>query len=299
MLMHFYRQLKDSQDRFFHFKQSSKRVQTQATPSRVKGDATALLDLNLAKASEIPPDMIIKLPQNEIIGKGLFGACSIVYLQGVPACAKTFHVSNEDTRLALLREASILFKIRHPNIVYIMGVQTARKPFQLITFYYSIGGVSLSIYDTFNIATLSDVKAYALDLLRPHLIVDVWLTIMKNLASALAFIHSKSIVHRDLKSDNVVLNKQGDSVQCVLIDFGKSNYVGNLQRYHLSDKEKEEYRCKHKQIAPDLVDGVAVVSTASDMYSYGRLLKNIIQYYPLSVDLISTPLKKAIKQCLK
>ena len=71
------------------------------------------------------------------------------------------------------------------------------------------------------------------------------------------------------------------------------------QRYHLSDKEKEEYRCNHKQIAPDLIDGVSNVSTASDMYSYGRLLKNIILYFPLSVELISTHLKKAIKQCLK
>ena len=33
------------------------------------------------------------------------------------------------------------------------------------------------------------------------------LTIMKNLAEALHFIHAKDIIHRDLKSDNVVLNR--------------------------------------------------------------------------------------------
>lgn len=292
------RQWKDTQDRLFHLKQSSRRIQTQATPSNLKGDTIAL-DLNLAVTSEIPPDMILELPSDDIVGKGRFGICKKISLQGVPACAKELNVSNSSTKLALLREASILFKIRHPNIVCVIGVQTVQKPFQLITLYYSINGISLSIYDTFTIAKLTDAKACALELVRPNLILDVWLAIMKDVASALAFIHSKSIIHRDLKSDNVVLNKQGDSVQCILIDFGKSSHIGKVQRYHLSDKEKEEYCCYHKQVAPDLVDGITNVSTASDMYSYGRLLKNIIQYFPLNVDLIGTSLKKAIKQCIK
>ena len=54
------------------------------------------------------------------------------------------------------------------------------------------------------------------------------------------------------------------------MDFGKSNYVAYLLR--LTEKEKEIYRKDHKHIAPDLVDGVSDISTASDMYSYGRML---------------------------
>lgn len=61
-------------------------------------------------------------------------------------------------------------------------------------------------------------------------------------------------------------------------------------------RRKKKYRQDHKHIAPDLVDGVTDVTTASDMYSYGYLFKNIIQYFPLTID---TSLQKKIKKCLK
>ena len=41
-----------------------------------------------------------------------------------------------------------------------------------------------------------------------------------------------------------------------------------VKRYHLSEKEKEQYQSDYKHIAPDLVDGVSNVSPASDMYIY-------------------------------
>ena len=96
------------------------------------------------------------------------------------------------------------------------------------------------------------------------------------------------------------MHKQPDGlVQCVLIDFGKSNYARHTKRYLLSKEEKEQYRRDHKHIAPDLVDGISDVSTASDIYSYGRLFKNIVAYFPLSVEFLSASLKDRLKQCLK
>ena len=52
--------------------------------------------------------------------------------------------------------------------------------------------------------------------------------------------------------------------------------MANIRRYHLSENEKQQYQRDHTQIAPDLIDGVGDLSTSSDMYSYGRLIKNII-----------------------
>ena len=241
---------------------------------------------------------MIDFSDGEVIGKGRFGTCRKVLLQGTLVCAKTFQTSNSNAKLLLLHEAAILLKVRHPNIACIVGVQIKQEPFQLLMINYSVNGVSMSIYDTFSVTKVSDDKTHALDALRPKLQLEVWLSIMKDLASALVFIHAKLIIHRDLKSDNVVLHSQGDTIHCVLVDFGKSSYASKSQKYHLTDKEKEEYRCNHKHIAPDLVDGITELSTASDIFSYGRILKNIIHYFPLSVDLISIPLKKAIKKCL-
>lgn len=122
---------------------------------------------------------------------------------------------------------------------------------------------------------------------------------MKNLAEAFQFLHRKNIVHRDLKSDNVVFNKQNNVITCILVDFNKSTYTTSVRRYSLTEEEKQKYRQDHKHIAPDLIDGVSDISTASDMYSYGRMFKNIIVYFPLKPDLISVPVRNAIKQCLK
>ena len=272
---------------------------TTATPSRCHVDITTVNELT--KAFEIPPAMIKDSPQSEVIGEGRFGTCTKAFLHGTLVCAKILQSCDSPsyhTKAAILHEAAILSKVRHPPICFLAGIQTTKEPFQLITVFYSVNNVSLSVYDTLSVAKLTEAKRHALELVRPSLTLQVWLAIMKNLAEALAFSHSKSIVHRDLKSDNVVLNKQGDSIHCVLVDFGKSNYVTKVRRYQLSEKEKEQYRRDHKHIAPDLVDGISDVSTASDMYSYGRVLKNIIIYFPLPIEAINTPIKKAIKQCL-
>lgn len=207
-----YRQWKDKQEQFLHLRRSSWQVRTQATPSRLNSGDTITVDLSVAKASEIPPGMIQELPEGGIIGQGRFGVCRKVLMQGTPVCAKTFLTSDSHTKSLLLYEASMLFKVRHPHIACIFGVQTEQEPFQLIMVNYSVDGINLSVYDTLDAAKLTSDKAGIFDLIHPSLTLEAWLVIMKDLALALAFIHSKSIIDRDLKSDNIVLNKQGDII---------------------------------------------------------------------------------------
>ncbi|KAJ8495868.1 hypothetical protein ONZ51_g1467 [Trametes cubensis] len=57
----------------------------------------------------------------------------------------------------------------------------------------------------------------------PHgLPPDLIRTYLGQIADAVAFLHSKGIVHRDIKDENVVLGPNG---KCVLIDFGSSGLV--------------------------------------------------------------------------
>ena len=200
--------------------------------------------------------------------------------------------------MALLH-ATILSRIRHPHICFLIGIQTTKEPFQLITSLYCIEGVSITVYDTFSVVNTIGIKKQVVASIRPSLTLSMWLVLLKNVAEALEFIHSKGIVHRDLKSDNVVIAKLGETIQGILIDFGKSNYVNKVSRYRLTDNEKKQYRQDHKHIAPDLVDGVSDVTTASDIYSYGYLIKSIIQYFPIALESIDIALQKEIKKCLK
>ena len=101
---------------------------------------------------------------------------------------------------------------------------------------------------------------------------------MTKLAEALQYIHGLGIIHRDLKTDNVVFCYQSNALQPVLVDFGKSEYVSSSSKFTLTDAKKVEYHQNHKHIAPDLVDGFAKPSPASDIFSFGRLFKNVMLF---------------------
>lgn len=49
--------------------------------------------------------------------------------------------------------------------------------------------------------------------------------ITHQLISAVSFIHSKGVVHRDIKSENVMIERIGQDVRAVLIDFGEAKFV--------------------------------------------------------------------------
>lgn len=289
-----FRQCKDAQAQLLLLKRTQmKSSKTLVTPMRFISKAeTSEVFLD---ALSIPPAL---LPKNmDVIDEGRYGRCTKAFLHGIVVCIKTLRCSTCQAKSLVTHEAMMLSKVRHPNIAFLIGVQTTDYPFQLITAFYSIMGLGVSVYDT--LCDTVGEKKHAIELLRPALTLKVWFTLMKDLADALAFMHNKSIIHRDLKSDNVVLNQASEVVQCILVDFGKSNYVRKVMRYQLTKEERDVYRRDHKHIAPDLVDGISDVTTACDMYSYGRLLKNVINYFPLPTATIPMPTQQAIKKCLK
>lgn len=106
------------------------------------------------------------------------------------------------------REASTAAKLRHPNIVKI----------------YAVGSEDGAVY-------------FAMDFLPTGLAdkIDVMGTVPENMlvrtaidvASALAYAHREGIIHRDIKTDNIMYDEHGNAVVC---DFGiakaVSGYVG-------------------------------------------------------------------------
>ena len=49
--------------------------------------------------------------------------------------------------------------------------------------------------------------------------------IMQNLLQILAYIHSKGIMHRDVKPENLMLRKKNNLEEICLIDFGLSTFI--------------------------------------------------------------------------
>ena len=82
---------------------------------------------------------------------------------------------------------------------------------------------------------------------------DMWINICVQLADAIKFMHSHSVLHNDLNSDNVLIKKvSSTSYIPKVIDFGKATCVLNPVIYELDEKKKEYYNLHHKHLLCEL-----------------------------------------------
>jgi len=144
----------------------------------------------------------------------------------------------------------------------LFGICLEKKPYLLITQFHGTNGGCLTL-----------AKA-----IRNSLITsEQWIAIFKETADGLQYVHSKHILHNDIKGDNVVLTNTFENSKRfhpVLIDFGKSCTTGKAKRYILTYKEQHKYYKHHWHIAPELINGTQSQSFASDVYSLGALMSH-------------------------
>jgi serine/threonine protein kinase/Tfp pilus assembly protein PilF len=132
--------------------------------------------------------------------------------------------SDDNSTKRFKREAAIVDKLRHPNIIKIFEIGTSKeKLFLAMEFLEG--------------KTLEDkIKEEGQLRLRESL------HIMVQISDAITYIHSKNIIHRDLKPANIMLIEKNDDPNFVkLLDFGlakteletrlteSGNFLGTLQ----------------------------------------------------------------------
>lgn len=113
-------------------------------------------------------------------------------------------------RMNVLDEIEILKKLDHPNIVKLLDVYIVEKTCVFMFLGYCDGGTLENLID----------KSPGGFLAEPHVIA-----ITRELLSAVWYIHSKGICHRDIKLENILLRKRKDAkfpFSVVLADFGIS-----------------------------------------------------------------------------
>lgn len=192
------------------------------------------------------------------------GTARIKRLQG--AGSVDVYARMQRQQKALIRdffgELKILSELRHPNITLLLGAVTFPL-FCIVTEYVPCGSL--------------------FDLLHRHnrsLSLDQLVRISKEIACALAYLHSKDILHCDLKSSNILLNEMGSVKIC---DFGLATSLadenGSLRgfRGRANSPDSEEgavlLGCvgTHQWMAPEVMRGEASTK-ASDVYSFGVIL---------------------------
>ena len=140
----------------------------------------------------------------ETLGSGAFG---VVYKVQDPATSNFYALKsilclNDSALQNVVREAEMLKKISHPNIIAILGTEQVKDTQgysrMLLLTEFCPGG-------NFN-QRLPSPSTNQMNL--------KW---MKQMAHAIDYLHSRNMVHRDLKPDNVLLTATED---VKLGDFG-------------------------------------------------------------------------------
>ena len=247
------------------------------------------------------------LTTNEILGEGQFGVCKKGFLQGMNVCVKVMKGSaNETSKQGLIMtEANVLSMLSHSSLCFLHGVIVKdERPTALVTSLYTVNNFVLTVHDLITgdqLDSACDSRVILISSLRSALDSKHWITILRQVVDGVNFIHGKLIIHRDIKTDNVVFYNQCsvEDIRPVIIDFGKALSVGYAKKYELSDTQKRYYRTYHRHIAPDLIDGINAPSPSSDMFSYGRLFKCIIVNFPVPVHHLPKSAMNAIKKCLE
>jgi serine/threonine protein kinase len=101
--------------------------------------------------------------------------------------------------------------------------------------------------------------------------LDMALSIAHELLQGLSAAHGSGIVHRDFKSDNVMLQKKGSSgrVKAVILDFGLAKVLGETGSIVTTHSHQAQAMIGTVgYMAPEQIEGQPVTA-ASDIYAFG------------------------------
>ena len=187
----------------------------------------------------------------------------------------------------IISEAKILTKLRHPGLPCILGIDVT-TPFLVVTLFYGINQRSTTLFELLNSTTnYFNIREYES------------ISIIEQLGNALKYLHDNKILHNDIKTDNVIIFKEGVKFKAILIDFGKACLFANAKDKQLSENLKAVYRKRHAHIEPEVVEGNSKQSPASDIYSSGRVILKVGEFCACKdiITLSKSCLNDLFKRC--
>ena len=212
-----------------------------------------------------------KQPESErkIVGSGAYGNVVNVKVKSAPCVAKRIHdillgtqgyeSVGVDQWFPILRkfeqECKLLSTMRHPNVVQFIGVceLTPGEP-------RSLALVMERLH--------TDLRKY-IDEAKVEIPLPVKLKILHDTSSGLLYLHSQSVVHRDLNAGNVLLT---ENLRAKVADLGVARVIDTMKS---SEQLTRTPGCP-EYMPPEALQSVPQYGEKLDCFSFGHLMLYLI-----------------------
>ena len=210
------------------------------------------------------------------LGKGGMGE---VFLVKDPSCERMIALKkiredllkHKSMHKRFLREAKIAARLTHPSIIPIYTISDDTK-----SAYYTMPYIEGETLKQILLATAHAEKEGERHPLGSS--IPALMRIFLNICQAIAYVHAKGILHRDLKADNIIVGKYGE---VMIVDWGLASYMSEPENHVHVEETGENLTHPGKvagtlsHLAPERANGDQP-SFLTDIYALGVMLYQLL-----------------------
>lgn len=168
---------------------------------------------------------------------------------------------------AAIMEIPIMLQLSHPNLMYAYDLAVDERGYVL-----SMPRAECTLLDCIQ----SDCRFP----------VERIENLLSQIASGLAYLHQRNILHLDLKSDNIVCHLSEQTIRCKIIDFGTAEYLSerpsiitSMLKCTCTHRPLEGYFCTTSETHSELP--TVELTKAFDVWSFGMIAFELYARRPI------------------
>lgn len=244
---------------------------TTTTATSAAAAATTTSTTSRRQEWEIDPS---KLIIKSVIARGTFGTVHRGIYDGQDVAVKLLDWGEEghrteaeiaSLRAAFTQEVAVWHKLDHPNVTKFIGATIGSSGLNIQTDNGHIGMPSNICCVVVEYLAGGALKSYLIKNRRKKLPYKVVVQLALDLARGMSYLHSEKIVHRDVKTENMLLDK---TRTVKIADFG----VARVEASNPNDMTGETGTLGY--MAPEVLNGNPY-NRKCDVYSFGICLWEI------------------------